>query len=411
MKSVFLPRRQTALVRIGDGDRAVRIGGASPIVVQSMTNTATEDVSETVRQVIELTCAGSELVRMTVNTPAAARAVPHIREALEKAGCFVPLVGDFHYNGHKLLKAEPACAQALSKYRINPGNVGKGVLHEENFATMIETACRYGKAVRIGVNGGSLDKELLEKRIAEGRETEKDARDVFLDCVVESTLASAREALDLGLKETQLVLSAKVSDVADLIYVYRKLADATRIPLHVGLTEAGIGTKGCVASTAALSILLSEGIGDTIRVSITPEPGKSRTEEVLVAREVLQSLGMRRFCPLVTSCPGCGRTNNALFERLALSTQEFVARRGPVWKESAPGSEAMRIAVMGCVVNGPGEASNADIGLSLPGRGEAPVAPVFADGEKIAALKGENIETDFQAFIEQYVAKRWAKKS
>ena len=339
----------------------------------------------------------------------------------------MPLVGDFHYNGHKLLKAEPACAQALSKYRINPGNVGKGLLHEENFATMIETACRYGKAVRIGVNGGSLDKELLEKRIAEGamlwngvlprvqnvdmRETGKDARDVFLDCVVESTLASAREALDLGLKETQLVLSAKVSDVADLIYVYRKLADATRIPLHVGLTEAGIGTKGCVASTAALSILLSEGIGDTIRVSITPEPGKSRTEEVLVAREVLQSLGMRRFCPLVTSCPGCGRTNNALFERLALSTQEFVARRGPVWKESAPGSEAMRIAVMGCVVNGPGEASNADIGLSLPGRGEAPVAPVFADGEKIAALKGENIETDFQALIEQYVAKRWAKKS
>ena len=411
MKSVFLPRRQTALVRVGDGDRAVRIGGASPIVVQSMTNTATEDVSETVRQVTELARAGSELVRMTVNTPAAARAVPHIREALEKAGCFVPLVGDFHYNGHKLLKAEPACAQALSKYRINPGNVGKGVLHEENFATMIETACRYGKAVRIGVNGGSLDKELLEKRIAEGRETGKDARDVFLDCVVESTLASAREALDLGLKETQLVLSAKVSDVADLIYVYRKLADATRIPLHVGLTEAGIGTKGCVASTAALSILLSEGIGDTIRVSITPEPGKSRTEEVLVAREVLQSLGMRRFCPLVTSCPGCGRTNNALFERLALSTQEFVARRGPVWKESAPGSEAMRIAVMGCVVNGPGEASNADIGLSLPGRGEAPVAPVFADGEKIAALKGENIETDFQALIEQYVAKRWAKKS
>lgn len=411
MKSVFLPRRQTALVRIGDGDRAVRIGGASPIVVQSMTNTATEDVSETVRQVVELTRAGSELVRMTVNTPAAARAVPHIREALEKAGCFVPLVGDFHYNGHKLLKAEPACAQALSKYRINPGNVGKGVLHEENFATMIETACRFGKAVRIGVNGGSLDKELLEKRIAEGREAGKDARDVFLDCVVESTLASAREALDLGLKETQLVLSAKVSDVADLIYVYRKLADATRIPLHVGLTEAGIGTKGCVASTAALSILLSEGIGDTIRVSITPEPGKSRTEEVLVAREVLQSLGMRRFCPLVTSCPGCGRTNNALFERLALSTQEFVARRGPVWKESAPGSEAMRIAVMGCVVNGPGEASNADIGLSLPGRGEAPVAPVFADGQKIAALKGENIEADFQALIEQYVAKRWAKKS
>lgn len=411
MKSVFLPRRQTALVRVGDGDRAVRIGGASPIVVQSMTNTATEDVSETVRQVVELTRAGSELVRMTVNTPAAARAVPHIREALEKAGCFVPLVGDFHYNGHKLLKAEPACAQALSKYRINPGNVGKGVLHEENFATMIETACRFGKAVRIGVNGGSLDKELLEKRIAEGREAGKDARDVFLDCVVESTLASAREALDLGLKETQLVLSAKVSDVADLIYVYRKLADATRIPLHVGLTEAGIGTKGCVASTAALSILLSEGIGDTIRVSITPEPGKSRTEEVLVAREVLQSLGMRRFCPLVTSCPGCGRTNNELFERLALSTQEFVARRGPVWKESAPGSEAMRIAVMGCVVNGPGEASNADIGLSLPGRGEAPVAPVFADGQKIAALKGENIETDFQALIEQYVAKRWAKKS
>lgn len=406
-----LNRHWTTPVDVIWGPTTVTIGGGRPVVVQSMTNTATADAEASYRQTAELAEAGSELVRLTVNTPDAARAVVTIREKLDAAGIHVPLVGDFHYNGHKLLTEIPECADCLSKYRINPGNVGKGVLHEENFATMIETACRYGKAVRIGVNGGSLDKELLEKRIAEGRETGKDARDVFLDCVVESTLASAREALDLGLKETQLVLSAKVSDVADLIYVYRKLADATRIPLHVGLTEAGIGTKGCVASTAALSILLSEGIGDTIRVSITPEPGKSRTEEVLVAREVLQSLGMRLFCPLVTSCPGCGRTNNALFERLALSTQEFVARRGPVWKESAPGSEAMRIAVMGCVVNGPGEASNADIGLSLPGRGEAPVAPVFADGQKIAALKGENIEADFQALIEQYVAKRWAKKS
>ncbi len=411
MNPVFSSRHKTESVRVGDGNKSVLIGGASPIVVQSMTNTATEDVDKTVQQIRELAEAGSELVRMTVNTPAAARAVPYIRQALEKISCFVPLVGDFHYNGHKLLKAEPACAEALSKYRINPGNVGKGTLHEENFATMIETACRFGKAVRIGVNGGSLDKELLEKRIAQGREAGLDAKEVFLNCVIESTLESARAALSLGLKKNQLVLSAKVSSVPDLVYVYRRLAAESSIPLHVGLTEAGIGTKGLVASTAALSILLAEGIGDTIRVSITPEPGKTRSQEVLVAREVLQSLGLRRFCPFVTSCPGCGRTNNALFESLVHATQEFVTRQGPVWKKEAPGSESMRIAVMGCVVNGPGEATNADIGVSLPGRGEAPVAPVFADGKKIATLKGDTIASDFQTLVEQYVRKRWSKNA
>ena len=411
MKEVYLLRHQTTCVRVGDGANAVSIGGNSPIVVQSMTNTLTEDVEATVRQIRELTRAGSELVRMTVNTPAAARAVPYIRDALEKAGCFVPLVGDFHYNGHKLLATETACAQALSKYRINPGNVGKGALHEENFAAMIETACRFGKAVRIGVNGGSLDKELLQKRIAEGRQTGVDAQEVFLNCVVESTLESASEAIALGLKENQLVLSAKVSSVRDLIYVYRSLAQRSHIALHLGLTEAGIGMKGLVSSTAALSVLLAEGIGDTIRVSITPEPGKSRDREVMAAREVLQSLGLRRFCPLVTSCPGCGRTNNVLFEKLAQSTQEFVIRRSQEWKVKAPGSETMRIAVMGCAVNGPGEASNADIGLSLPGRGEDPVAPVYADGKKIAALKGETIASDFENILEQYVINRWGKKS
>ena len=407
---VFNRRKATHTVRIKNGATEVKLGGREPVLVQSMTNTPTEDVDATVLQVRELACAGSELVRLTVNTPEAARAVPHIREKLDAVGCFVPLVGDFHYNGHKLLTAEPACAKALSKYRINPGNVGKGALHEENFATMIDLACRFEKAVRIGVNGGSIDKELLARKIEEGREKGTPAKVVFLDAVVESTLESAKDAVRLGLPEDKLVLSAKVSGVEDLIYVYRAISAATDVALHLGLTEAGIGLKGVVSSTAALSILLAEGIGDTIRVSTTPAPGEARTSEVRVAREILQTLGFRRFTPLVTSCPGCGRTSNALFQNLVEKTQEFVLSRANDWSQKAPGSEALRIAVMGCVVNGPGEAGNADIGLSLPGRGESPVAPVFADGKKIATLKGDAIEKDFEAILEEYVLDRFGRK-
>ena len=410
MTSALAQRKKTHRVEVRHAGLTVSVGGGAPVCVQSMTNTPTEDVEASVAQVLSLARAGSELVRLTVNTPAAARAIPVIREKLDEAGCFVPLVGDFHYNGHKLLAQEEACARALSKYRINPGNVGKGGAHASNFAAMIDYACRFDKAVRIGVNGGSLDPELLEKRIEQGRASQKPAQAVFLDCVIESTLQSAEDAVRLGLKENQLVLSAKVSGVADLVYVYRALSSACSYALHLGLTEAGVGLKGVVSSTAALSILLSEGIGDTIRVSTTPFPGEDRTREVRVAEEILQCLGLRCFCPLVTSCPGCGRTSSELFQRLALSTQEFVNRMGPVWREKAPGSEAMRVAVMGCVVNGPGEAGNADIGLSLPGRGESPVAPVFADGRKIAALKGEAIEKDFQTLIETYVLNRWGKK-
>ena len=410
MSEVFPQRKHTHTVSIENDDTIVRIGGEAPICVQSMTNTPTEDVEATVKQVRELTCAGSELVRLTVNTPQAARAVPYIREKLDSLGCTVPLVGDFHYNGHKLLTAESACAKALSKYRINPGNVGKGDAHQENFSTMIELALQYGKAIRIGVNGGSVDKELLALRIEEGRKTGKEAKTVFLDTVVESTLESAKAAVSLGLPVDKLVLSAKVSGVSDLIYVYRALSKMSDFALHLGLTEAGLGLKGIVSSTAALSILLSEGIGDTIRVSTTPAPGESRTSEVDVAREILQSLGLRRFTPQVTSCPGCGRTSNELFQKLVKKTQDFVHSRSSAWIKNAPGAESLRIAVMGCVVNGPGEAGNADIGLSLPGRGESPVAPVFADGKKIASLKGEAIERDFEAILENYVKSRFGEK-
>ncbi len=410
MSCVFTPRKLTHTVTITNGDTVVRMGGGAPVCVQSMTNTPTEDVEATVHQVRELACAGSELVRLTVNTPQAAKAVPYIREKLDSLGCTVPLVGDFHYNGHKLLTAETECAKALSKYRINPGNVGKGDAHQENFATMIELALKYDKAIRIGVNGGSVDKELLALRIEEGRQTGKEAKTVFLDTVVESTLESAKAAVTLGLPANKLVLSAKVSGVSDLIYVYRALSQGSDFALHLGLTEAGLGLKGVVSSTAALSVLLSEGIGDTIRVSTTPAPGEARCSEVEVAQEILQSLGLRRFTPQVTSCPGCGRTSNELFQRLVKATQDFVHARSSEWVKKAPGSEALRIAVMGCVVNGPGEAGNADIGLSLPGRGESPVAPVFADGKKIASLKGEAIEKDFEAILENYVMSRFEEK-
>ena len=362
--------------------------------------------------VTELARAGSELVRLTVNTPEAARAVPEIRSRLDDAGVFVPLVGDFHYNGHKLLADYPECAQALSKYRINPGNVGKGDRHEDNFASMVEVAVRYGKAVRIGVNGGSLDKELLSRMMDANRELAKprDVHDVWLDAVVESAAQSAELAEKLGLASDRIVLSTKVSDVADLIAVNRKLAARGPWALHLGLTEAGIGTKGVVASSAALAVLLSEGIGDTIRISITPSPGKPRVEEVIVAQELLQSMGLRNFSPLVISCPGCGRTSSDRFQHLALATQQFLREKMPEWRVTAPGAAGMRVAVMGCVVNGPGESASADIGISLPGRGESPVAPVCADGVKIASLKGETMAEDFAALVEAYVMRRWGAK-
>lgn len=411
--SVFKDRRVSRQVVVQHECCRVSIGGGAPVVVQSMTNTATEDIGETVAQVLELARAGSELVRLTVNTPAAARAVPHIREKLDEAGCFVPLVGDFHYNGHKLLVDEPACAKALSKFRINPGNVGKGASHENNFATMIELAARLDKPVRIGVNGGSLDKELLAAMMDGNRESScpKEPREVLLDAIVQSAVQSAQQAEQLGLGADRIVLSAKVSDVQELVSVYRQLALSGDWALHLGLTEAGIGSKGIVASSAALAVLLAEGIGDTIRISITPEPGKSRQAEVIVAQELLQTMGLRAFAPVVVSCPGCGRTSSDLFQNLAQQTQEFLRARMPEWREQCPGCEAMKVAVMGCVVNGPGESSAADIGISLPGRGESPVAPVFINGKKAASLKGESMSGQFQSMIESYVRERWQKKT
>lgn len=411
--SVFKDRRVSRQVVVQHECCRVSIGGGAPVVVQSMTNTATEDIGETVAQVLELARAGSELVRLTVNTPAAARAVPHIREKLDEAGCFVPLVGDFHYNGHKLLVDEPACAKALSKFRINPGNVGKGASHENNFATMIELAARLDKPVRIGVNGGSLDKELLAAMMDGNRESScpKEPREVLLDAIVQSAVQSAQQAEQLGLGADRIVLSAKVSDVQELVSVYRQLALSGDWALHLGLTEAGIGSKGIVASSAALAVLLAEGIGDTIRISITPEPGRSRQAEVIVAQELLQTMGLRAFAPVVVSCPGCGRTSSDLFQNLAQQTQEFLRARMPEWREQCPGCEAMKVAVMGCVVNGPGESSAADIGISLPGRGESPVAPVFINGKKAASLKGESMSGQFQSMIESYVRERWQKKT
>lgn len=411
--SVFKARRVSRQVVVQHECCRVSIGGGAPVVVQSMTNTATEEIDATVSQVLELARAGSELVRLTVNTPAAARAVPRIREKLDAAGCFVPLVGDFHYNGHKLLVDEPACAEALSKFRINPGNVGKGASHENNFATMIEIAARLDKPVRIGVNGGSLDKELLAAMMDRNRDSgsPKEPRDVLLEAIVQSAVQSALQAEQLGLAADRIVLSAKVSDVQELVSVYRQLAQSGDWALHLGLTEAGIGSKGIVASSAALAVLLAEGIGDTIRISITPEPGKSRQAEVIVAQELLQTMGLRAFAPVVVSCPGCGRTSSDFFQRLAQQTQEFLRARMPEWREQCPGCEAMKVAVMGCVVNGPGESSAADIGISLPGRGESPVAPVFINGKKAASLKGESMSGQFQSMIESYVRERWQRKT
>lgn len=403
--------RRRRQVEVTWGPKIVRIGGGAPVVVQSMTNTATTDVEGSVAQVLALARAGSELVRLTVNTPEAACAIPRIREALDEAGCFVPLVGDFHYNGHKLLVDEPACARALSKYRINPGNVGKGDKASVNFATMIEAACREDKAVRIGVNGGSLDQALLARLMDENnrRGNPLTPAEVMREALVASAVESADAAVSLGLPANRIVLSAKVSDVQSLIAVYRALDKRADYALHLGLTEAGIGSKGIVASTAALSILLNEGIGDTIRVSLTPAPGAPRTEEVVVAQEVLQSLGLRSFTPMVTSCPGCGRTTSDFFQRLAQETQQFLRERMPEWREAHPGVEEMTVAVMGCVVNGPGESRQADIGISLPGSGENVVAPVYVRGEKVASLKGDDIGPRFQAMIEEFVRNTYVR--
>jgi (E)-4-hydroxy-3-methylbut-2-enyl-diphosphate synthase len=401
-------RRKTAAVRIG----RVTVGGGAPIVVQSMTNTDTADVEGTFRQVRELARAGSELVRVTVNTDEAAAAVPHIVERLTAADVEVPIVGDFHFNGHKLLKAHPACAEALAKYRINPGNVGRGSKRDPQFAEMIEIACRYRKPVRIGVNWGSLDQDLLTRMMDENSRSAAplDALDVLREATVVSALDSAARAEELGLPHDAIVISTKVSGVQDLIAIYRSLASRCDYPLHLGLTEAGMGSKGIVASTAALSVLLQEGIGDTIRISLTPEPGGDRTREVIVAQEILQTMGIRAFTPMVIACPGCGRTTSTYFQELAQRIQGHIRQRMPEWKRQRDGVEDMTVAVMGCVVNGPGESKHASIGISLPGTGERPVAPVYEDGEKTVTLKGERIAEEFQELVERYVERRYPEK-
>jgi (E)-4-hydroxy-3-methylbut-2-enyl-diphosphate synthase len=402
------PRRsRQAVVRWGQ--RVVTIGGDAPVRVQSMTNTDTTDVIETAIQCKELAQAGSELVRITVNTPEAAAAVPHIREQLDRMGVDVPLIGDFHYNGHRLLTEYPAMAQALSKYRINPGNVGKGDKKDRQFAMMVEAAIRHDKCVRIGVNWGSLDQELLASMMDDNAKRVQpwDARQVMYRALVQSALQSAGYARELGMNPDQIVISCKVSGVQDLISVYRALAQRCDYPLHLGLTEAGMGTKGTVASTAALAVLLQEGIGDTIRVSLTPQPGESRTQEVVVALEILQALGLRAFNPSVTACPGCGRTTSTTFQVLAKQIDDFLRAQMPVWKTRYPGVENLKLAVMGCIVNGPGESKHADIGISLPGTGEAPAAPVFIDGHKAMTLRGEGIAAEFHKIVEDYIERRF----
>jgi len=398
-------RHETLAVRVGN----VVIGGGEPIVVQSMTNTDSADVEATAKQVAELFAAGSEMVRITVNTPEAAAAVAPIRRMLDSMGVHGPLIGDFHYNGHRLLSQFPECAAALDKYRINPGNVGKGSKRDEQFATMIEAACRYQKPVRIGVNWGSLDQQLLARMMDENADRSEpwDADEVMREAIVVSALDSAARAIELGLPRDRIILSCKVSDVQDLILVYRRLAQRCDFPLHLGLTEAGMGTKGIVASTAALAVLLQEGIGDTIRVSLTPDPGGERSREVTVAQEILQTMGLRSFAPLVIACPGCGRTSSTYFQELAERIQSYLRNQMKVWREIYPGVADMRVAVMGCVVNGPGESRHANIGISLPGSGEKPVAPVFIDGERSVTLKGERIAEEFQDLVEQYVKRRY----
>jgi len=391
------------------GQRVVTIGGSAPVRVQSMTNTDTVDVIGTAIQVKELALAGSELVRITVNTPEAAEAVPHIRDQLDKMGIDVPLIGDFHYNGHRLLKDHPACAEALSKYRINPGNVGKGDKHDLQFGQMIEVALQWDKPIRIGVNWGSLDQELLAELMDQNsqRAIPWESRQVMYEALITSAITSANKAHEMGMRRSQIMLSCKVSGVQDLIAVYRELGQRTDYPLHLGLTEAGMGTKGTVASATALSILLQEGIGDTIRVSLTPQPGESRTQEVVIASEILQSLGLRVFVPSVTACPGCGRTTSSTFQELAKQIDDFLRAQMPVWRSQYPGVENLKLAVMGCIVNGPGESKHADIGISLPGTGEAPAAPVFIDGEKKLTLRGDNIAQEFQVLVEDYIEKRF----
>ncbi|MCW8945108.1 MAG: flavodoxin-dependent (E)-4-hydroxy-3-methylbut-2-enyl-diphosphate synthase [Sedimenticola sp.] len=400
-------RASTVAVRVG----GVTVGGTAPVVVQSMTNTDTADIAATITQVAQLHRAGSEMVRITVNTEEAAKAVISIREGLDKQGIDVPLVGDFHFNGHKLLHKYPECAEALAKYRINPGNVGRGANRDEKFASMIELACRYDKAVRIGVNWGSMDQELVVRMMDENARSPqpRDNNQVTQEIMVVSALDNARRAEELGLGRDRIILSCKMSGVQDLIGVYRELASRCDYALHLGLTEAGMGSKGIVASTAALAILLQEGIGDTIRISLTPEPGGARTQEVQVAQEILQSMGLRSFTPMVIACPGCGRTSSVFFQQLAQEIQQYLRNQMPLWRDSYPGVEAMNVAVMGCVVNGPGESKHANIGISLPGSGESPVAPVYEDGEKTVTLKGDHIAQEFQALVERYVERHYGQ--
>jgi (E)-4-hydroxy-3-methylbut-2-enyl-diphosphate synthase len=416
MNTVSLPtasglaaRHPTRRAVVRHGDREVVIGGGAPIVVQSMTNTDTADAIGTAIQIKELARAGSEIVRITVNNPEAAAAVPAIREQLDRMGVDVPLVGDFHYNGHTLLNDFPDCAQALSKYRINPGNVGQGAKRDTQFAQMIEVACRYDKPVRIGVNWGSLDQALLARIMDEnGRRAEPwPAQAVMVEALVTSAIENARRAEELGLAGNRIILSCKVSGVQDLIAVYRELAGRCDYPLHLGLTEAGMGSKGIVASTAALSVLLQQGIGDTIRISLTPEPGGDRTREVIVGQEILQTMGLRKFTPMVIACPGCGRTTSTVFQQLADDIQTYLRDQMPAWKTQYPGVEAMNVAVMGCIVNGPGESKHANIGISLPGTGESPAAPVFVDGAKTVTLRGDHIAEEFQAIVLDYVRTRY----
>ncbi len=395
------PRHATVGVKIGH----VTVGGHAPVVVQSMTNTDTANPAATAEQVFQLARAGSELVRITVDTEEAARAVPAIREELDKRGCKVPLIGDFHFNGHKLLSLYPECAQALGKYRINPGNVGRGKKRDSQYATLIETACRYDKPVRIGVNWGSLDQELVVRLMDDNTQSAlpRDSAEIIREAMVISAIENARKAEELGLPADRIILSCKMSGVQDLIAVYRELAARCHYALHLGLTEAGMGSKGIVASTAALAVLLQEGIGDTIRISLTPEPGGDRSQEVIVAQEILQSLGLRSFTPAVIACPGCGRTSSSYFQQLARDIQTYLRHQMPVWRKQHPGVETMTVAVMGCVVNGPGESKHANIGISLPGTGEIPVAPVYVDGERTVTLKGERIAEEFQAIVDEYV--------
>lgn len=403
------PRRNSHAVMVGD----IQIGGSAPIVVQSMTNTDTADIAATVRQIIELSRAGSELVRITVNSEEAARAVPEIRNQLDQKGFTVPIIGDFHFNGHKLLAKYPACAEALAKFRINPGNVGRGKSRDPQFAQMIEFACQYDKPVRIGVNGGSLDQSVLTRLLDENRsKPEPDELSVVTrEAIIVSALESAARAESLGLGPDKIVLSCKISNVQELIDIYEDIAQRCEYALHLGLTEAGMGSKGIVASAAALSVLMQQGIGDTIRISLTPEPGAARTKEVVVAQELLQTMGFRSFAPMVIACPGCGRTTSDYFQKLAMNIQAYLRDQMPVWRDQYHGVEEMEVAVMGCVVNGPGESKNANIGISLPGTGESPVAPVYEDGVKTVTLKGEHIAEEFQEIVEKYIASHYSQNA